>query len=362
MAVIEVIRARNDLVAGAGAACLRELFGILWKERMLRAAGDGEMRATKPAGVRPHVVVLVLAVLVDVGCGGKKRDRAARHRPKKLFAFSLGDQRFGLLHSLPELGLRCGAGRIKLFWTGARDHADYIAVAARALVKERLDTTETMADEDETLVALFVEFVERAIVIFFAVLELFVGRAAEIEEVAAGAVDPIVTASVDDEAMITLFGEGLSESRQRRQIKIHRDAVHEQQSEIGPLLARRKQQAVQSFVIAGFEIEKLRIDTHSGVSLPLTSPSKIFFSLISICPDRKTSESSSGRSPVGGRDFETRFFCVHKPFAGWRDDLSAFPADRETAGAKMTVLLRIAIKLPPKSIASDRVTLDFPRI
>ncbi len=84
-----------------------------------------------------------------------------------------------------------------------------------------------MADEDETLVALFVEFVERAIVIFFAVLELFVGRAAEVKEVAAGTVDPIVTAGIDDEAMITLFREGLTESRQGRQIKVHRHAVYE---------------------------------------------------------------------------------------------------------------------------------------
>src|SRR5688572_16852734 len=307
-----MIRAGNDLVAGAGAARFRQLFGIFRKKRMLRAAGDGEMGAAKAAGMRPHVVVLVLAVFVDVSRGGKKRRGAARRRPEKLFAFSLGDQRFGLLHSLPELGLLGGARRIKLLGAGARDHADHVAVAARALVKERLDTTEAMADEDETLVALLVEYVERTIVVFFAILELFVGRAAEIEEVAAGAVDPIVTAGIDDEAMITLFREGLSESRQRRQIKIHRDAVHEQQSQVGPLLARRKQQAVQSFVIAGFEIEKLRIDTHSGLSLPLTSPSKIFFSSMLICPDRKTSESFSGRSPVDGRDFETRFFCVHE--------------------------------------------------
>ncbi len=118
-----------------------------------------------------------------------------------------------------------------------------------------------MADEDEALVALIAEYVQRAIVVFFAVLELFVGRAAEVKEVAAGAVDPIVTAGIDDEAMITLFREGLTESRQRRQIKIHRHAVHEQQSEIGLALARRKQQAMQSFVVAGFEIEKLRFDT-----------------------------------------------------------------------------------------------------
>ena len=58
---------------------------------MFRAAGDREMRAAQPACVRPHVVVLVPAVFVDVGGGGEKRARAARHRPEKFPALSLGN-------------------------------------------------------------------------------------------------------------------------------------------------------------------------------------------------------------------------------------------------------------------------------
>ena len=88
----------------------------------------------QPARVRPHIVVLVLAVLVDVGCGGKKRRGAARRRPKKLFPLSLGDHRFGLFQDLLELGLLGGARRIKLLWTRAGDHADNVTALARALV------------------------------------------------------------------------------------------------------------------------------------------------------------------------------------------------------------------------------------
>ena len=51
MAVVEMIRAGHDLVAGAGAARFRQLFGVFRKKRMLRAAGDREMRATQAAGV-----------------------------------------------------------------------------------------------------------------------------------------------------------------------------------------------------------------------------------------------------------------------------------------------------------------------
>src|SRR5580765_291086 len=80
VAVIEMIRAWNDFVAAAGAARLRQRFRVFREKRMLGAAGDGEMRAAKAARVRSHIVVLVLAVLVDVCCGGKKRRSAARHR------------------------------------------------------------------------------------------------------------------------------------------------------------------------------------------------------------------------------------------------------------------------------------------
>ena len=133
-----------------------------------------------------------------------------------------------------------------------------------------------MADEDEAPVAEIAEAFQRSVDVFGAVLELFVSRAAEIEEIGAGAVDPVVTAGVDDKTMSALLRERLSESGQRRQIKIHGDAMHEQQSKIGVAMARREQQAVQRFVVAGGEIEKPRFDRHCGVSLPLTSPSRMF--------------------------------------------------------------------------------------
>jgi len=75
-----------------------------------------------------------------------------------------------------------------------------------------------------------------------------------------------MAAGLDDEAVMASFGERLAESRQRRRAKIHRDSVHEQQREIGLALARRKEQAMQSFFIAGFGIQELRFHAHSGFS------------------------------------------------------------------------------------------------
>src|SRR5258705_8873831 len=114
---------------------------------MLRAAGDGKMRAAQAARVRSHIVVLVLAVLVDVRWGGKKRRSAARHRPEYLFAFSLGDQRFSLFHDLFELGLLRCFRRIKLLGMGAGDNPTETRPLGGTLIAKRLDAAKTVTDE-----------------------------------------------------------------------------------------------------------------------------------------------------------------------------------------------------------------------
>ena len=66
------------------------------------------------------------------------------------------------------------------------------------MVEQRLDAAKAMADQDEAFVALLAQTFQGAVAVLGAVLELFIGRAAEVGEIA-GAVDPVVAASVDDE-------------------------------------------------------------------------------------------------------------------------------------------------------------------
>ena len=118
-----------------------------------------------------------------------------------------------------------------------------------------------MADQNEAPVASRDQALQRAVEILGAVFKSLVSCAAKLRQIA-GPRNPIMTARVDDERVIAMFGESLSEGRQRRQIKIHCHAVHEQERKIRLKIPRRKQQAVQRFFVAGFETEQLGFDGH----------------------------------------------------------------------------------------------------
>jgi len=54
----------------------------------------------------------------------------------------------------------------------------------------------------------------------------------------------------------------LTENGQRRQIKIHRYAVNENQRKIREFTGRREKQTVESLVVGGFESAQLGLDAH----------------------------------------------------------------------------------------------------
>ena len=95
-----------------------------------------------------------------------------------------------------------------------------------------------MSDENEATVTALYEKLQRAVEIGKTVFKILVRRAAELRQIA-GARNPVVAAGVDDEAVKVSPGELLAENRQRRQVKIHRDAMHEQERQIAlPILWR----------------------------------------------------------------------------------------------------------------------------
>src|SRR6185503_3235388 len=62
--------------------------------------------------------------------------------------------------------------------------------------------------------------------------------------------------------MAPALGKLLAESYQRRQIKIHCNAVDEEQGEIGWRLKRSKEEAVKPLIIGCFERAELGIEGH----------------------------------------------------------------------------------------------------
>ena len=60
-----------------------------------------------------------------------------------------------------------------------------------------------------------------------------------------------MAARVDDETMMAARRQLLAKGKQRRQIKIHRHAVDENQRRVGLLVRWREYRAVQSFVVNG---------------------------------------------------------------------------------------------------------------
>ena len=92
----------------------------------------------------------------------------------------------------------------------ARDDADDIAALLCALIDDRFDGAEAVADENEPpVVVLFQEF-DCAVKIGNAVIKVFIGGAAELGQVSR-ARNPIMAARVDDEAVMAALAEFLAE-------------------------------------------------------------------------------------------------------------------------------------------------------
>jgi len=87
------------------------------------------------------------------------------------------------------------------------------------------------------------EKLDRAVEIGDAIVEILISRAAELGQIPRPR-DPIMAARVDDEAVMPMFAQLLAEVKQRRQVKIHRHAVDEDQRSIRFLIRRRQQRAV----------------------------------------------------------------------------------------------------------------------
>ena len=114
----------------------------------------------------------------------------------------------------------------------AGNDAGNIRALARALVDDRLDRTETVADQNKPTIVPLLQVLKRPIEIGQTVSKVFVGGATEFSEIS-GPRNPVVAARVDDEAVKTAAGEFVAQREKRRQVEIHRDAVHEEQGEIG---------------------------------------------------------------------------------------------------------------------------------
>jgi hypothetical protein len=71
-----------------------------------------------------------------------------------------------------------------------------------------------------------------------------------------------MAARIDDEAVMAMLRQFLAEVEQRRQVKIHRDTVDEDQRSIRFLVRRRQQRAMQPFVVRGFETVDLGLVVH----------------------------------------------------------------------------------------------------
>src|SRR5262245_10844779 len=165
------------------------------------------------------------AILVFKGLCAKQSDAAAGRCPEKIISLAFSDHFFSLRHQFLELRLLRSARRIELFRTGARDHSNHIGSRSRALIHERFDATEAVSYENKSPIAFSDQMLERAIKIFCALFESFVGGAAELGQIACPR-NPVVAAGVDDKTMIAALGQHLTEIRQRRQIEVHCYAVN----------------------------------------------------------------------------------------------------------------------------------------
>ena len=151
-------------------------------------------------------------------------------------------------------------------WCATQTWTSSVRDMVAKLWKKTGQFTRSLTDYDEVLET-FGKRVRQAI------LEKLVSRSAKLSEIARAG-DPVVAASVDDQAMKATRRKFLPENRERRQIEIHRDAVHEQQRKIIFLSLRCEQQTVQPLVIVGFECAKSRVKTHrcSRESAPPARP------------------------------------------------------------------------------------------
>src|SRR5262245_18331760 len=108
-----------------------------------------------------------------------------------------------------------------------------------------------MANENETPITLSLEKLKCTVEIGDAVCKFFMRRAAEFRQITR-ARNPVMTARVDDEAVMAARGQFLAKGKQRREVKVHGHAVNQYQCDIR-FLVRRQQRAMQPFVVGGFE-------------------------------------------------------------------------------------------------------------
>src|ERR1051325_8109603 len=122
-----------------------------------------------------------------------------------------------------------------------------------------------MADQDNRVISPAIEIIHGGIQISEAVFQTFVSGTAELREVS-GAADPVMPARVDDETMGAAFGKLLSEGNEGRQVKIHRNAMHEKQREIRRSLVRSKEEPVKPLVIGRSERAELGVEEHHEIA------------------------------------------------------------------------------------------------
>src|SRR6266508_2685163 len=131
------------------------------------------------------------------GENSRRRADVDRHY---LFAVAGIDHRFGFLDQLAKLRLARDTLGVELLGSRARDDADDIAALLCALIDDRFDGAEAVADENEPPVAVPFQEFDRAVKIGDAVIKIFIGGAAELGQIARAGY-PVVAAGVDDKTV-----------------------------------------------------------------------------------------------------------------------------------------------------------------
>src|SRR5262245_61372752 len=125
------------------------------------------------------VIMVVFTVLVQMGARREDpRCRADIDRHKCL-TIALADHSFGLLDQITKSWLARDPFGIKLFRRRARNNANDVGPLLGALVDDRFDRAQAMADQNEAAVMMALEKFDRAIEILNAVVETFVSGTAE---------------------------------------------------------------------------------------------------------------------------------------------------------------------------------------
>ncbi len=197
-----------------------------------------------------------------MGARGENSRRRADVDGHQLFAAAVVYHRFGFIDQLTEDRLAHDALRVELFRCRARDDADDIRAPLGALVDDRLDGAEAVADQNKAPIALPFEKINRTVEVRETVFEIFVSRTAEFRQISRPR-NPIMAAGVDDEAVMPTFAQLLAEGKQWRQVKIHRHTMNQDQRGVRFFVSRREQRAVEPFVVSGFESVDLGLVVHN---------------------------------------------------------------------------------------------------